>query len=209
MYLSHPDFSIFCHSLYTYTVTLCSFSLLIKGNPCPHVSQTNFSSLCMYLCFSNEVCVLNPLPQSLQNWSWPCILSFWSSLCKMFMLSSAVEPCLWHVLEISLLSSVISSYISAVSGMCIFSSAVWSCLSHVFEIFLLSSLLSSKLSDCSGMCLFSSIVLSCLCDVSQIYLLFSLVLSSLFISFNPSDVCVCFVMYYSTFSVTSVTNLSN
>ena len=127
----------------------------------------------------------------------------------MFLLSSAVEPCLWHVLEMSVLSSVVSSNISDVSGMCMFSSAVLSSLSHVFEIFLLSSLLSSKLSDGSGMCLFSSIVLSCLFDVSQIYLLFSLVLFSLFISFHPSDVCVCFVLYCSTFSVRCVTNLSN
>ena len=87
-------------------------SLLIKENRYPHISHTNFSCLCRYLFFSNEVCVLNPLPHSLQNWSWPCILYFRSSLCEIFLLWSLVEPCLWHVLEISVLSSVVSSKVS-------------------------------------------------------------------------------------------------
>ena len=86
----------------------------------PHVSQTDFSCVRRYLCYSNEVCVLNPLPQSLHNLGWPFILSFRSSLWEIFLLSWVVEPCLWHVLEMSVLSSVVSSKISDVSGMSLF-----------------------------------------------------------------------------------------
>ena len=126
-------------------VILHCFSVLIKVNPCPHMSETNFSCLCRYLCFCNEVCVLNPLPQSLQNLYRTCILSFWSSLCEIFLLSSIVEPCLWHVLEMSVLSSVVSSKVSDVSGMCLFSSAVLFFVSDVSEIPLLFSVVSSSL----------------------------------------------------------------
>ena len=101
-------------------------SLLINKNPCPHISQTNFSCLCRYLFFSNEVCVLNPLPQSLQNLCWPCIIYFRSSLCEIFLLWSLVEPCLWHVLDISVLSSVVSSKVSDVPTIfCCFVLSFW------------------------------------------------------------------------------------
>ena len=120
-------------------------SLLINENPCPHIAQTNFSCLCRYLFFCNEVCVLNPLPQSLQNLCSPCILYFPSFLCEIFLLSSIVEPCLWRVLEMSVLSPVVSSKVSDVSGMCLFSSAVLFCVSDVSEIPLLFSVVSSSL----------------------------------------------------------------
>ena len=89
-------------------------------------------------------CTVNPLPQLLQNLSSPCILCFRSSLCEIFLLSSVVEPCLWHVLEMSVLSYVVSSKVSDVSGMCLFSSAVWFCLCDVSQIPLLFSVVSSS-----------------------------------------------------------------
>ena len=113
----------------------------------------------------------------LRLWNLPCeilvlvLFFFRSSLCDIFLFSWVVEPCLWHVFEMFVLSSVVSSKLSDVSGMCIFYSVVLSCLSDILEISVLSSVVSSKLSDVSGMCLFSSAVWFCLSDASQIHLL--------------------------------------